>query len=311
MSQQTSESQTTDKKLNAPLLVSLLLVFDSLHFVFAKLLSPYMPPESGAFYVLTIAALQIFVISLFRGGVTLSVFTKNLWFFIALGVMVGVSTVMNYTAVSWIDPGTASLLGKTSVLFGVGFGVFWLREKLSAIEVIGSFVAITGVVVIFIQPGEFLQLGSAVVLGSTFLYSLHAAVTKRFGEEMDILDFLFFRLACTAGIVFILATAQGALVWPSSDGWLVVLLAATVDVVISRFLYYVALRRLNLSFHSIILTLSPVVTILWTLLLFKISPDLEQILGGLAVLIGVFIVALSRYHMERASKRRLRNSFRE
>lgn len=300
MSHQPSNHEIKKTSLNAPLLVSLLLVFDSLHFVFAKLLSSYMPPESSAFYVLSLAALQILVIAVVRGGIKLAVFTHNVWFFLALGIMVGVSTVMNYTAVKWIDPGTASLLGKTSVLFGVGFGVIWLRERLGLMEMIGALIAIAGVVVIFIQPGDFLALGSAVVLASTLLYSLHAAVTKRFGEQMDIFEFLFFRLACTAGIVLLLATAQGVLVWPSSEAWLVVLLAATIDVVISRLLYYLALRRLNLSFHSIILTLSPVVAILWTILLFNLMPSLQEILGGLGVLIGVFIVSLSHYKMERA-----------
>ena len=45
--------------------------------------------------------------------------------------------------------------------------------------------------------------------------------------------------------------------------WLLIVVAGTVDIVISRTLYYVALRRLPMSLHAIILTLSPVVTLLW------------------------------------------------
>jgi drug/metabolite transporter (DMT)-like permease len=56
----------------------------------------------------------------------------------------------------------------------------------------------------------------------------------------------------------------------------------------------VALRRLNLSFHSIILTLSPVAAVLWTLLLFGVVPTGQQLLGGAAVIAGVFMVTLGR-----------------
>jgi drug/metabolite transporter (DMT)-like permease len=80
-------------------------------------------------------------------------------------------------------------------------------------------------------------------------------------------------------------------------GWqagLILLLAGTVDVTISRTLYYLTLRRLNLSVHSIILTLSPTVAILWTLFLFGVRPSLQQLIGGVAIIIGVLIVSTSQ-----------------
>ena len=52
-------------------------------------------------------------------------------------------------------------------------------------------------------------------------------------------------------------------------------MAGTVDVVISRVLYYLALRRLRMSIHTVILTLSPVITILWSLALFDVLPTLQ------------------------------------
>ena len=55
---------------------------------------------------------------------------------------------------------------------------------------------------------------------------------------------------------------------------------------------YLALRRLKLSLHAIVLTLSPVVAIGWSLFLFGTSPTLQQAMGGIAVLAGVLIVTL-------------------
>jgi drug/metabolite transporter (DMT)-like permease len=66
-----------------------------------------------------------------------------------------------------------------------------------------------------------------------------------------------------------------------------------VDVVISRVLYYLALRRLKMSILTIILTLSPVLTVLWSVILFSERPSLQAFIGGVAVLLGVIIVTYS------------------
>ena len=67
------------------------------------------------------------------------------------------------------------------------------------------------------------------------------------------------------------------------------LLAGTINVVISRALFYLALQRLNLSLHSIILTLSPVVAVGWTLVLFDTWPTVQQLIGGAVVILGVIL----------------------
>ncbi|MFQ5398944.1 MAG: EamA family transporter [Anaerolineae bacterium] len=83
-------------------------------------------------------------------------------------------------------------------------------------------------------------------------------------------------------------------VWPDRQTWPLLLLTGTVDVVISRALYYLALRRLRLSFHAILLTLTPAITVLWSWLLFGVWPTVQGLLGGAAVIAGVGIVSWYR-----------------
>ncbi|GAG01495.1 unnamed protein product, partial [marine sediment metagenome] len=71
-------------------------------------------------------------------------------------------------------------------------------------------------------------------------------------------------------------------------------LVGTVDVVISRALYYATLHRLKMSIHSVVLTLSPVATVLWSLLVFDTLPTPRQLLGGVAVILGTLIVVTQR-----------------
>ena len=49
-----------------------------------------------------------------------------------------------------------------------------------------------------------------------------------------------------------------------------------------------------MSMFSIVLTVSPVVAILWTWGLFGIQPTLQQLMGGLAVVLGIAIVTTAR-----------------
>jgi drug/metabolite transporter (DMT)-like permease len=72
---------------------------------------------------------------------------------------------------------------------------------------------------------------------------------------------------------------------------MILVLAATVNVVVSRGLYYLALRRLDMTVLTIALTLSPVVTWLWAVPLFGGRPTAREIVGGLAILGGVIVVS--------------------
>ncbi|GAB4452025.1 MAG: DMT family transporter [Anaerolineae bacterium] len=281
---------------NAPLLVIGLLMIDSLHFVFARMLLPHLPPVTSAMFVLLVAAGEMAVFAAITGRLDLSLrpLRQHLWFFLGVGFLVAASTALNYGAVAFIDPGTAALLAKASVLFGLAFGIFWLGDRLTRRQLVGAGLAIAGVVVITFQPGDYLRAGALMVLASTVMYALHAALVKRYGGGLKFIDFFLFRLLCTATFLFLFTAASGHLVWPSGQAWLLLLLVGTVDVVISRALYYLALRELTMSMHTLVLTLSPVAAIVWSFFLFDALPSPQQLAGGAAVLLGVLLVTWRR-----------------
>jgi drug/metabolite transporter (DMT)-like permease len=111
---------------------------------------------------------------------------------------------------------------------------------------------------------------------------------------MNFLDFFVFRLLFTSVFLLFFAVGGGQLVWPDGVTWLLLLLAGTVDVVISRTLYYKTLRLFPMSIHTIILMLSPVVAIVVSLFLFGEFPGAQDLIGGALVLTGVFIVNRAR-----------------
>ena len=281
-------------------LVAGLLLVDSLYYIFARLLLPLVPPAAGAMYMLVLGALQIAV--LLRGRIDWGVLVRHRWLFLTVGLLVGVNTNMGFVAMKYVDPGTASLLSRTSIIFGVALGVLWLGERLARVELVGALVAVAGVLAISFQPGDYLRWGALIVVASTALYAIHSAAVKRFGGEIPFGEFMFFRVASVAAVLTALAGAQGALVWPTPVAWMWLFVAAAVNVVFSRGVYYLALRRMDMSLLTIILTLTPVVTWVWSVALFGGRPSGIEVAGGIATLGGVLIVTASRAGLLRGAR---------
>lgn len=288
---------------SAALLIALLLI-DSLHFVFARLMLPHANPFLSALFVMGIGTVEVGIFGIVTGRLRLTTFTRHWGFFVAIGFCIGVSTAISYSAVALIDPGTASILSKTSIIFGLGFGIFWLGDRLSRPQVVGAVIAIVGLIIVTFQPGNYLRTGSLLIVFSTLLYSGHTALTKRYGGGMDMLNFFFYRLLLTSIVLFAIAGIQGQLALPATPtAWGLLVLAGTVDVVISRTLYYTALRRLDMSIFTIILTAGPVAAILWSFLLFDVFPNPRQLVGGAIVLTGVIVVTATPVLLRRRRQR--------
>ncbi len=279
----------------AALFTTLLLV-DSLHFVWARALLPYFDPVVSATGVLVVATIQVGVYGWWRRQLTWASLRRHAWFFAVIGFLVGASTALGYTAMTFVDPGTASMLSKTSTLFTILVGIAWLHDRLNWVQLGGAALSLVGVLIITFQPGDLLRLGSLLVLAGTVLYALHTAVVKRYGDDMDFMEFFFGRLLFTSLALAVFAATRplATLATAGVTGWLILIVAGTVDVVISRSLFYLALRRLSMSLHAIVLTLSPVATVLWSLLLFDVFPGPHQLLGGFIVIAGVGLAAYFR-----------------
>ncbi|MFP4343310.1 MAG: DMT family transporter [Anaerolineales bacterium] len=276
------------------LLIALLLTTDSLYFIFGRILHAHLAPDVSSFYIQALGVVEVGLFALLTGGPDLKVLKRHLWLFVAIGVLVGLGASITYEAITFVDPATVSMLSKTSILFGVLLGVLWLDERLTRYQMLGAGVTLVGVVLITFQPtGSRMGFGYVLVIGGALLIALHAALVKRYGQGIPMLDFLFFRLCGTSLFLLLMTTLRGSLIWPGQSFWML-LLASTIIIPLGRAVYYITLRRLSLSLHSVILALSPVTAVLWSLLLLGSSPSLQELLGGSVVIVGVLITLMTR-----------------
>ena len=284
------------------LIIPILLFVDSLHFIFARLLHPHSPPSVSVVFVLTVATLEVGVYGFITKQINWKEIKSNLWLFIALGLLISASTTINYEAVDFIDPGIASVIAQTGTVWAVLFGLLWLKEELNSKQILGGVLAVGGIFLVNFQAGNYVQIGTLLVLLSSALYALHAALTKKFSEEINLTNFFFARLAFSTLSIVLFSVFTRSLALPKASAWPYILLAGTIDVTISRTLYYIALRRLKLTVHTILLTLSPVIAILLSATLFNSTLSPRQVIGGVIVLAGVLIVAVWRTRVPTTAK---------
>jgi drug/metabolite transporter (DMT)-like permease len=280
-----------------PVAIGLMVFFDSLHFVFGRLLWPWVPPAVSSFLIMSTAALIWSGVMLAWRQVQWGVLWQNLPFFATLGFLLAFDLVLGYASVAYVDPGTAALLARSSTLFSLALGVFWLKERLNQPMVWGTVLAVIGVFVISFQPGDYFRVGSLLLLAGSFAYALHTAVVKRYGTGLDIGNFFLFRLWATVPFAGGMAWLSGEWVSPLTlawEAWGWVLVTAVVNIILSRLVYYAVLRRVSVSYHAIVLTLSSVLTIVWSWVLFGVWPTLLSLVGGTAVVLGVTIATRYR-----------------
>ena len=147
------------QRSGASWLLPLLLAIDGLHFVFADLARKSgLDPRLSTFLVMAIATTIVGAYGFATRQLDVAEFRRNLPFLAAIGFMVALSTQIGYFAVRYVDPGAAALLSQMVNVWSIVFGVLWLREPFNRMQGFGALVALSGAVIVALQPGDFFEL---------------------------------------------------------------------------------------------------------------------------------------------------------
>ena len=217
------------------------------------------------------------------------------------GVFFAADLVLWHYAIEYVGAGLATVLGNTQVVL-VGL-LAWaiFRERPARSSLLAVPVAMVGIVLIsgVLESGAY---GSNPKLGaiyglltgiaySGFLLALRWGAGERGRVAGPLYDATLASAICVVPIGLVLGNLDFT---PSleAQGWLITL--ALTSQVVGWLLITVSLGRLPTALTSVLLTLQPLLAVLFAALLVNERPSPLQLLGAAAILCGLLIASIGR-----------------
>ncbi len=222
------------------------------------------------------------------------------WLFLPLigGLLTSMDHATWATAIESTRVANATLLNNLAPLWVALIAMLVWREHLPGGFWLGLAMALGGAAVVlgsdFIARPQ-LNGGNLLALTSSLFYGGYFLVTQRGREHFSTITYVFIITAVCSLVLLGINLAQGkALVGYSGRTYLVFLAAGLISQVIGYFSTAYALGHLPASIVSPTMISQPVLTALLAIPFASENLTLSQILGGLVVLGGIYLVNRSR-----------------
>jgi S-adenosylmethionine uptake transporter len=224
-------------------------------------------------------------LSLF-GDLRLSLWLRGLFGTLAL--------MMSFASIQMIGPGESAFLAASSVVFVALLGPCVLRQKNSALAWVAILGALAGLALLFeprLGPGDFP--GRALGLGTGLFAALAYLMVAKAGASNTAQSVIFY--FCLVGVLLHLGYfgAYGY-VWPASPDVWVLLLAGGACASVAQYYMTRAYQIAPAALVGAASYLSPVLSLVWGVVLFSRAPAAQGWAGcGLVLLFGVMLPFLS------------------
>ncbi|MBY9014474.1 MAG: DMT family transporter [Candidatus Lokiarchaeota archaeon] len=226
---------------------------------------------------------------------------KNFWLLIFIGIIFSVNQLLFFTGYKLAGAINGSLTQKTSVFFGLLFGFFLLKEKISKIQIAFSFLLFFGLLLAITQ-GSFnflnfdinILIGVLIVLLITALWMFGHTITKSLFNRNDLTptQMVFIR-NMLSGVILIITflifspVDLSAFFNPYNQFFFIVM--GTVYG-LGLYCWYKTLSYLDVSNATIILSPTPIVTAIFATLLLGELFTLFHLIGSAIVIFSIIII---------------------
>jgi drug/metabolite transporter (DMT)-like permease len=224
---------------------------------------------------------------------------ERAWGWVA-GAFLALDLIVWHHSIEYVGAGLATVLGNTQVVL-VGL-VAWVlyRERPSAPLLAAIPVAMGGVVLIsgVLEDGAY---GDDPALGVLFglltgvAYTGFLLALRQGSRDGRVAGPLFDATLASAVLTIPIGFALGELdLWPAASAQAWLLLLALSSQVLGWLLITVSLPRLPAVVTSVLLTLQPVLSVLFAAILLDEDPSTLQLLGVAAILCGLLLASADR-----------------
>ena len=225
-------------------------------------------------------------------------FDKKTWFlFILAGVFFGVDMALWNWSIYFTSVAHATLMANTAPVFVSLISFFFFRNHIKPVFFVALFLGLSGVVIV-ISAGSGSDnsrlLGDSFGLLAAIFYAGYILSVKRLTNIIRPSQVLLIATFFTAVFLFPVGLIEsGDFFSLSSLGWLILISYALVSQVIAQGLITFGISRLSAHFSALTLLVQPVAATIFGIILLGEFVNKWQILGGLIVLLGIYLANYS------------------
>lgn len=202
-------------------------------------------------------------------------------------------TGMKYTTAS----NTGWIIG-TAPIFMALLGLFFFREKLSIIKVVGIVIATFGLLLL-VGKGNPANIdliknkGDLLILSSSFTWGIYSMVNKKISLTYSPVMTIFYLFVMMAIIIIPFTVSESSINSIknlSGVGWIAILFLGLLCSGVAYVIWAYALREMESAKVGAYLYFEPFVTVITAWIFLKEEITLLMILSGLIITAGVFLV---------------------
>lgn len=214
----------------------------------------------------------------------------------AAGTSQSVGAYLYMSTVKSVSAGLAAILFYTYIVWvAVGDFIFY-KERLKLSGIAGIALALVGLaLVIGVSWGKISTLGLFMGLASALGCSGFVMASNRALKQHEPVVVSVFICFFTAVPLFLLGSATSTLqLQMSPSAWLASIASAIISCNIALFTFNAGMKLVGSTTASVLCTVEPVTTVVFSALLLSQKMTPLQLLGGLVVLIGAILVVTSK-----------------
>jgi len=212
------------------------------------------------------------------------------------GIAFGLNIGLFYSAVTMAGPSVPSFLSTTAILWA---GLFWMLRKRRKLPVgfwIGSALCVAGLAQLTTlfrtQPHS--PKGIALALAAGFVYAMFILLNGLGSRRLRLEQFLFYsHLSATVSLLLLGAVFDNSLTGYNIQAYTALFAIGAISQTVGFCAITAGQRHLSTPSASALLTSEPLFTMIFSILFLDESITLGRALGGLILLTGSFVAALS------------------
>lgn len=220
--------------------------------------------------------------------------SKVLWGTVIAGLFFALDLGFWNTSLLFTSAANATLLGNLSTLWVSLGALFIFHESLKRRFWWGMAIALVGVAIVVgrdVLEHPRLGWGDLLAIGSSTFYATYILATNRVRRRLGTLPFMWINSLVASVLLFGYVWVAGEQLWGfSAEQWWSLIALGLISHALGWMSINYALGHLPAPLTSVTLLSQPVITALFAVPMLGEALGIEQIVGGLIVLGGIFIV---------------------